>query len=153
MSEPTIRNALPAWSEPGDLKQAATIITKLGRNMHEHAYLVGRTLLWVKKEVGHGKFLKWLEGNVWFGQPTAYHMMRFANACISKDSCRSITGTERNYYLVIIYPPPCANLPSAPSPTNPSVMSPAWFLHPIQPKMTPYHLRRPSQLGLSVLIL
>jgi len=66
MSEPTVKNVLPEWSVPGDLKQAATIITNLGRNMHEHAYLVGRTLLWVKKEVGHGKFLKWLEKNVWF---------------------------------------------------------------------------------------
>ncbi len=92
MSEPTIRHALPAWSEPGDLQQAATIITKLGRNMHEHAYLVGRTLLWVKKEVGHGKFLKWLEGNVWFGQPTAYHMMRFANACIKQGQLSEYHG-------------------------------------------------------------
>ena len=75
------RTELPEWKPPTDLRHAATVISQLGRNMHEHAYLVGRTLLWVKEEVGHGEFLPWLESNVWFGHKTATSMMRFASRC------------------------------------------------------------------------
>lgn len=77
---------LPQWKPPQNTKHAASVISELGRNMHEHAYLVGRTLLWVKKEVGHGKFLPWLEKNVWFGATTASHMMRFAQECTESGS-------------------------------------------------------------------
>src|SRR5262245_35429387 len=76
------KSALPKWQEPNSTKEAAALISNLGRNMHEHAYLVGRTLLWVKKKLGHGEFLPWLEENVWFSQPTAGHMMRFATRCL-----------------------------------------------------------------------
>ncbi len=35
--------SLPKWSAPKNLGAAATKISELGRDMHEHAYLVGRT--------------------------------------------------------------------------------------------------------------
>lgn len=72
---------LPKWQAPKDLRQAKTEISTWGRNMHEHAYLVGKHLAWVKKEVGHGKFGKWLADNVWFKQQTASAMMRFTKRC------------------------------------------------------------------------
>jgi Protein of unknown function (DUF3102) len=72
---------LPKWSAPKNLGEAATTISQLGRNMHEHAYIIGKTLLWVKQQVGHGKFLSWLQKNVWFGQRTARYMMKFAQNC------------------------------------------------------------------------
>ena len=58
------RASLPAWAEPDSLSGAKQAILSLGRTMHEHAYLVGKHLLWVKGEVGHGEFLLWLETNV-----------------------------------------------------------------------------------------
>lgn len=75
-------NKLPAWSPPKDTAQAAASISHLGRNMHEHAYLVGRILIWVKGKVGNRKFLPWLKANVWFGKTTAFQMMKFANICL-----------------------------------------------------------------------
>jgi hypothetical protein len=74
-------NQLPHWTEPKNVRHAGVQICEWGKNMHEHAYLVGRTLLWVKKEVGHGNFLKWLKDNVWFGNDTARRMMQFAARC------------------------------------------------------------------------
>ena len=72
---------LPEWRVPKNLDEAAATISELGRDMHEHAYLLGRTLSWVKKEVGHGEFDGWIKRKVWFGRATAYRMMSFANRC------------------------------------------------------------------------
>ena len=49
--------------------------------MHEHAYLVGKELMWVKEKVRHGNFLPWVEKNLWFQRATAVHFMRFAEKC------------------------------------------------------------------------
>lgn len=78
MSQP---NALPPWSEPGDLKAAAGIIAKLGRSMHEHAYLLGKHLLWVRDSLGTTKFEQWVADELWFTDRTAYRMMAFAKRC------------------------------------------------------------------------
>ena len=73
--------ALPPWTEPPSLDNAAATITQLGRNIHEHAYLIGKTLTWVKAAVGHGNFQPWVRENVWFSQSTAKNFMAFAGAC------------------------------------------------------------------------
>jgi len=92
-------NSLPKWSAPKNLGEAALTISQLGRNMHEHAYLVGKTLLWVKKEVGHGKFVLWLKTNVWFGHVTATHMMKFATTCINAGEVSEYHGHRTKKYL------------------------------------------------------
>ena len=73
--------AIPAWTEPANLDVAKRQIWDLGQTMHEHAYLVGRTLLWVKRDVGHTNFLAWIEKNVWFSHDTASRMVEFARNC------------------------------------------------------------------------
>lgn len=73
--------SLPAFAEPESLAGAAAAINELGRNLAEHAYLVGRHLLWVKERVGHGAFGGWVAENVWFSARTAQRFMRFATDC------------------------------------------------------------------------
>lgn len=46
---------IPGWVQPKDLAGAKGAILSLGRSMHEHAYLIGKTLVWVKTKVGHGR--------------------------------------------------------------------------------------------------
>ena len=72
---------LPSLSKPKTLAEARTHILSLGRSMHEHAYLLGKCLMWVKDEVGHGNFLPWVEKNLWFGERTARRMIEFAERC------------------------------------------------------------------------
>ncbi|MBM4033049.1 MAG: DUF3102 domain-containing protein [Planctomycetes bacterium] len=72
---------LPAFVEPASLPEAATLINRLGRNLAEHAYLLGKALLWAKAKVGHGHFGDWVRENVWFSMRTAQRFMGFATAC------------------------------------------------------------------------
>jgi hypothetical protein len=67
----TALQKLPAWTEPKDLAGAKAAIISLGRSMHEHAFLIGKTLAWVKGQVGHGHLGAWVAANVWFGHRTA----------------------------------------------------------------------------------
>jgi DUF3102 family protein len=73
--------SLPAWREPSGLRSARDTILELGRTSHEHAYVVGKTLAWVKKRVGHGEFIPWIKKNIWFSERTAQYMMSFAARC------------------------------------------------------------------------
>ena len=75
---------LPSFSKPDTLESAALTIDKLGKNLHEHAYIVGKTLSWVKREVGHGNFEVWTKENVWFSISTAQHFMQYARECDSR---------------------------------------------------------------------
>ncbi|MFC1806280.1 DUF3102 domain-containing protein, partial [Planctomycetota bacterium] len=83
--------ALPEWSAPSSLDDAAATITRLGRNIHEYAYIIGKTLAWVKGKVGHGNFLPWLEANVWFAERTAQKFMAFARQCAGEDALLDYT--------------------------------------------------------------
>lgn len=75
-------NALPEWKPPKGIDDAADIISQLGRNMHENAYLVGKTLLWTQRQLGNRKFDPWLKNKVkLFARRTAYRMMEFAQIC------------------------------------------------------------------------
>lgn len=76
---------LPAWTEPANLKDAASAISELGADLCEHAYLVGCHLMWVKKHVGHGNFEAWVKDNVWFAERTARNFIQFAKRCIKKN--------------------------------------------------------------------
>lgn len=76
-----MKNTLPAWTEPTDLEQAKLKILSLGKSLHEHAYLIGKALQWVKAELGHGNFGTWVEDNLWFSERSAQRFMKFAEAC------------------------------------------------------------------------
>ena len=54
---------LPKFNQPSNLDKAAFLINQLGKNIHEHAYLVGKILVWVKKAVRHGEFEDWVKKN------------------------------------------------------------------------------------------
>ena len=73
--------ALPTFNDPTTLKQAQSNIQGLGRNMAEHAYLIGCNLAWVKSQLKHGAFIPWIEKNVWFGRSAAKNFMAFARKC------------------------------------------------------------------------
>ncbi len=72
---------LPAFSEPESLDGAKVSLLNLGRSLHEHAYMVGRLLRWIKNEVEPGNFETWIKSNVWFGERTAQRMMKFSVRC------------------------------------------------------------------------
>lgn len=74
-------NKLPAWVEPASLDEAKVTILELGQSLHEHAYLIGKQLSWVKDKLGHGRFLPWVEKNLWFSQRTAQRFLHFAVEC------------------------------------------------------------------------
>lgn len=73
--------SLPQFSEPHSLDNAKRAINHLGKNLHEHAYICGKTLIWIKVKVGPGNFENWVEDNVWFGVRTARRFMRYAIEC------------------------------------------------------------------------
>ena len=73
--------ALPKFNQPTNLDKAAFVINQLGKNVHEHAYLVGKALAWVKENIGHGNYGKWIEKNVWFSQDTAERYVKFTEKC------------------------------------------------------------------------
>ncbi|MFB3110866.1 MAG: DUF3102 domain-containing protein [Gemmatimonadales bacterium] len=75
-------NTLPDWSEPGSIEGAKEAILSLGYSMCEHAYLIGKHLVWVKAQVGHGDFLPWIGQNLRrFSERTAQNLMAFARQC------------------------------------------------------------------------
>ena len=85
MREQACQATLPPWQTPQTIDEAKTAILSLGRNLHEHAYAIGKYLAWVKAEVGYGKFVGWLDGNIkTFSQRTTYNFMRFTNVCDKK---------------------------------------------------------------------
>jgi hypothetical protein len=75
---PTLRIGYKA---PQNLAEAKSIIRELGRNMAEHAFLIGRHLRWVKEQLAHSEFIPWVEGNFWFSVRTAQRMMAFSEQC------------------------------------------------------------------------
>ena len=80
MNDRDLQN-LPAWTEPTNLTEARAVILKLGRSLHEHAYLIGKALAWAKGKLNHGEFTPWLKANVWFSERTAQRFMTFAAEC------------------------------------------------------------------------
>jgi hypothetical protein len=81
LSDVSVSLNLPPWVEPDGLDHAGRIIRTLGHSTHEHAYLLGKYLLWVRKNV-RGKFLAWLAENVsWFSERTARNMVAHAKRC------------------------------------------------------------------------
>jgi len=62
----TLEKALPKFETPSSLDEARLNILNLGRNMAEHAYLIGCNLIWVKSQLKHGEFRLWIEKNVWY---------------------------------------------------------------------------------------
>jgi N6-adenosine-specific RNA methylase IME4 len=72
---------LPKFREPTNLVDAKAALLNLGRQLNENAYIVGRHLIWVKKAVGHGNFLSWLEANVGMTDRWARYWMTHAREC------------------------------------------------------------------------
>jgi hypothetical protein len=81
------QETLPAWTPPPSTKDAAALITRLSKTLHEEAYTLGLTLIWVKKQLGHGDFIPWVEKNIWFGKRTAQRMITFARRCEKAGRC------------------------------------------------------------------
>ena len=55
--------ALPDRKDPKTVDEAKKQILALRKTFHEHAYRLGKLLLWVKEKVGHGNFLSGNEGH------------------------------------------------------------------------------------------
>jgi len=72
---------LPEIRQPSNLEEAKSMIIQLGRNMGEHAYIIGKILIWVKAQLKHGEFLNYIEENVWFSRMTAHRFMIFTLEC------------------------------------------------------------------------
>lgn len=72
---------LPTYAEPSNVDEAKVNIQNLGHNMSEHAYLVGKNLLFVKGELLHGEYELWILANVWFAPRTARKFTVFAEKC------------------------------------------------------------------------
>lgn len=70
--------------EPKSLNEAKLLLTELGKNMQEHAYRIGKILLWVKTELEHGDLEEWIEENLWFSSRTGRRFMAFAEKCDEK---------------------------------------------------------------------
>jgi len=82
IKEQTKLLGLPSWKEPEGIEQVKSRIIGLGVNLHQHAYLVGKDLKWVRDKIGTTKFEnEWVENNVWFGKSTAYNFMGFSDKC------------------------------------------------------------------------
>lgn len=43
--------------------------------------MLGKNLVWVKEDIGHGNFEQWIDENIWFSIDTAQRMMAFAIRC------------------------------------------------------------------------
>lgn len=95
---------LPKWSAPGKLSEAKSAILSLGRSMHEHAYLVGKHLNWVKANVGHGNFLPWIESQIAMSERAARYWMTFAIRCDSAGRLLPAI-TEKSANLADLEPP------------------------------------------------
>ena len=72
---------LPTWRAPETLDEARSVILRLGKSLHEHAYLIGKALAWAKGKLDHGEFTPWLKIKVWFSERTAQRFMTFAAEC------------------------------------------------------------------------
>jgi hypothetical protein len=92
--------------------------------LHEHAYLLGKNLIWAKEDVGHGNFLNWVETNLWFGERTAYHFMAFAKKC------------NRQGYLLEYHPgkrlPQVAMIATIPGTYRTIIIDPPWPIEKIE---------------------
>jgi hypothetical protein len=77
---------LPEWTQPANMTEAAIRIGHLAKNTDEYAYLVGRDLLWVKRQLRHRDFTPWLLDNVkLFSARTARRLMAFAKRCMKEN--------------------------------------------------------------------
>lgn len=73
--------ALPVWREPKGLEEAKGRVGILLRSVHENAYQLGKTLLWVKGQLAHGAFLPWIEKHFGKSERAAQYAMGFAQRC------------------------------------------------------------------------
>lgn len=80
---------LPAFDPPASLKGAEAAIFTLGRNMDEHAYLLGKHLIWLqaerKKQRVPGKWEEYVENKFWFSRRKARYLMAHAKDCKKKN--------------------------------------------------------------------
>ena len=75
---------IPKWNKPETIQEAKIFIVGLGKDMQEHAYLIGKTLMWIKSDLKHGELGEWIEKNVWFSERTARKFMEFSEECDEK---------------------------------------------------------------------
>ena len=74
--------ALPIFHKPDKLEKAKLLINQLGKNLHEHAYLIGKNLIWAQSQFNDTrKFEYWISENIWFTHRTGYRFMAFSKRC------------------------------------------------------------------------
>ncbi len=73
-----INNAVPEVVQAVDEGRMSVVTAAIGPRGLEHFRATGEALIRAKEQCGHGKWLKWLEKNVKFGQPQASKYMRIA---------------------------------------------------------------------------
>lgn len=109
---------LPQYQDPDSLDDAKRKIIDLGTSLHEHAYILGKTLRWVRDKIGTKKFENgWIPENIWFTDRTAYRFMGFSKKCdkkgylteyhphINKATTDTVSAKNDKYSTVIIDPP------------------------------------------------
>jgi N6-adenosine-specific RNA methylase IME4 len=105
---------LPSWKEPSDLDQVRTRIINLGVNLHQHAYLIGKDLMWARDNMGTTEFghptkspeNNWVRKNVWFGLSTAYRFMAFAKKCEERGQLLEYHPNKDSDVVTVITPIP-----------------------------------------------
>ena len=70
---------LPKWEEPKDLAEAISAINTAGGSQ-EYAYLRGKTLNWVRDQVGCANFREWLKNNHQMSESRAMRIIGRASA-------------------------------------------------------------------------
>lgn len=100
-----INQLLPPFQPPKSLDIARVAINQLGTNLHEHAYICGKLLIWVKGEVGHGYFENWVKDNVWFATRTARHFMGYSQNCDERRELIELYQKTADS-AVLLNPPP-----------------------------------------------
>jgi len=128
---------LPQYQEPTDLEDAKIKIFELGVNLHEHAYILGKTLIWARDKIGTTAFGhptknpddNWITNNVWFGLSTAYRFMGHSKKC------------DRAGHLLEYHPK--QNKPSVVTVTTPGrfstiIIDPPWPIKKVERYERPY---------------
>lgn len=71
---------------PFDLERIRQRILDCGANILEEMFTIGKYLIWVKEEVGHGGFIGWLDAELGMSQQRAWEFMRITQRIIDSKS-------------------------------------------------------------------
>lgn len=81
--------------DPASLEDAVRKLKGYETTFAAHAYQIGRTLMWIKDQVGHGNFQEWVGKNLWFSARTARRFMAFSTQCDEEQTLLDYNGDGR----------------------------------------------------------